>query len=715
MEEFNLGYSTKNIPIPEHKEYLKSLIQKTESLLRRMRWKAFFFLNPDAKRRQKETFGFNSTKTPMPVRELHEFENIMLKLIQDVKFKSTPSCSSNFQRELSKNAKEIRNDDNLLVAADKTTNFYRVAPVPYNKLLKSNITKTYKKAPSDTASQIEAEEKKIATNLDLDDRINITPKANAFVTLKDHKPNFKNKPTCRLINPSKSEIGKISKQILERINRKVVAATKINQWKNTSAVIDWYKNIPIKDKHSFICFDVVEFYPSITEDLLIKALQFASHYDKITDEEKHIIMQAKNSLLFHDDTAWRKKDATSLFDVTMGSFDGAETCELVGSYLLHQLPAKYRNQIGLYRDDGLAAFNTTPRRVELIKKDICKLFSDHNLRITIEANKKTVNFLDVTLDLCTGTFSPYMKPNSKPLYVHKDSNHPPSILRNIPIGINRRLSSISSDKTSFDKATKPYQDALQESGYDHKLEFNPVTNPATKKRTRHRNIIWFNPPYSANVDTNIGRKFLQIVDQCFPKAHVLHQIFNRNTLKLSYSCMPNMKAAISSHNKSVLKKEETNHNQVVTKKCNCIHKDECPLDQNCQTMGVVYQATVTRSDINKKETYIGLTNTTFKTRYNNHTSSFDTKKRDKGGTALAKYIWKLMDLKVTYSIKWNIIKKCQGYSNITKRCNLCLYEKYMIICHPEMCTLNKRNELVSTCRHRKSFLLCKSKAGTTVK
>ena len=156
MEQFNLGYSTKNIPIPEHREYLKSLIQKTESLLRRMRWKAFFFLNPDAKRRQKETFGFNSTKTPIPVRELHEFENKMLKLIHDVKFKSTPSWSSNFQRELSKNAKEIRNDDNLLVAADKTANFYRVGPVPYNKLLKSNITKTYKKAPSDAASQIEA-------------------------------------------------------------------------------------------------------------------------------------------------------------------------------------------------------------------------------------------------------------------------------------------------------------------------------------------------------------------------------------------------------------------------------------------------------------------------------------------------------------------------------------------------------------------------------
>ena len=72
------------------------MIEKTESLLRRMGWKAFFFLNPNAKRREKETFGLNSTKTPNPVRELHEFENKMLKLIQDVEFKSTLACSSNF-------------------------------------------------------------------------------------------------------------------------------------------------------------------------------------------------------------------------------------------------------------------------------------------------------------------------------------------------------------------------------------------------------------------------------------------------------------------------------------------------------------------------------------------------------------------------------------------------------------------------------------------
>ena len=126
----------------------------------------------------------------------------------------------------------------------------------------------------------------------------------------------------------------------------------------------------------------------------------------------------------------------------MGSYDGAETCELVGSYLLSQLPSEYGNKVGLYRDDRLAALVATPRQIENIKKHICKTFRDNNLRLTIEANKKFVNYLDVTLDLRTGCYKPYTKPNNTPQYLHRDSNHPPSILRNIPGRINRRLSNI---------------------------------------------------------------------------------------------------------------------------------------------------------------------------------------------------------------------------------------------------------------------------------
>ena len=100
---------------------------------------------------------------------------------------------------------------------------------------------------------------------------------------------------------------------------------------------------------------VVDFYPSITENL-IEALNFASKYVSITDEEKGLIIQAKQSLLFSDNETWCKKSSKTQFDVTMGSFDGAETCELVGSYLLSKLSPQYR-KLGLYRDDGLGAFD----------------------------------------------------------------------------------------------------------------------------------------------------------------------------------------------------------------------------------------------------------------------------------------------------------------------------------------------------------------------
>jgi hypothetical protein len=700
MEPMNLGYSIKNIPLAQPSDYLKCLINKTESLLRRMRWKAFFYLNPQAQSRQKETFGFNTTNSPKPVAELNEFESKILHLIQSVEFKKT-NCE--FQNQLSQSAKDIKKDDKLLIAADKTTNFYRMDPPEYNALLENSMTKTYKKATKNAASKIATEEKKIATSLDLADRIDTTAKSNAFVTLKDHKPNFSNQPTCRLINPSKSEIGIISKSILERINGKIVAATKSNQWKNTASVINWYMNIPNKSKHAFICFDIIEFYPSISEELLKKALKFASKFDTITDQEENIIIQTKKSLTFYENTPWCKKDTRSLFDVTMGSFDGAETCELVGSYLLSELPPQYRNQIGLYRDDGLAVFDAGPRKIESIKKIICKVFSEHNLRLTIEANKKSVNFLDVTLDLRTGAYKPFTKPNSKPLYVHHKSNHPPSIIRNIPLGINRRLSSISSDKESFDAAIPPYQEALKNSGYDHKLEFNPDTTK--KKRTRNRNIIWYNPPYSANVATNIGHRFLQLIDECFPKDNELRQIFNRNTLKISYSCMPSIKTIITMHNKSTLAKEQqTVKHNATARECNCRNKLECPLAGKCLTESVVYQATVTRMDNSEQDTYVGLTENQFKTRYRNHTNSFrNTIYRN--STELSKHVWTLKDSNVQFSIKWTIVKQSKSYSNITKRCNLCLYEKYIIICKPELCSLNRRNELVSTCRHRKKFLL----------
>ena len=113
-------------------------------------------------------------------------------------------------------------------------------------------------------------------------------------------------------------------------------------------------------------------------------------------------------------------------------------------------------------------------------------------------------------------FKPYMKPNNKIQYINKDSNHPPSILKNIPAAVNRRLCSISSNEAVFDAAAQPYQEALAASGFAPDLKYGPIQTPSKRKRNRGRKIIYFNPPYSANVATKIGAKFLKIIDTCFP-------------------------------------------------------------------------------------------------------------------------------------------------------------------------------------------------------
>ena len=192
-----------------------------------------------------------------------------------------------------------------------------------------------------------------------------------------------------------------------------------------------------------------------------------------------------------------------------------------------------------------------------------------------------------------------MKPGNTPLYVNYDSNHPPSILRGLPDAMNKRLSNILSDRRSFDSVAPPYQEALEKGGFDYNLKYN--TQPPKPKRHGNRNVIWFNPPYSVNVATNIGHKFLQAVDECFPQNHCLYKVFNRNTLKLRYSCMPNVHQIITAHNKTILDKQ-IKAPENPTKECNCRYKESCPLHGKCLTESVVYQATVTRKDSQQKKT-----------------------------------------------------------------------------------------------------------------
>ena len=145
--------------------------------------------------------------------------------------------------------------------------------------------------------------------------------------------------------------------------------------------------------------------------MLREALEWAGGLTEIGQLERDIIMNAKNTLLFSRSQPWCKKEPPNFFDVTMGSFDGAETCELVGLYILQKLSV-LGVDLGLYQDDGLGVSSKPKRAIENLKKKICKIFSEIGLRITIEANLSTVDFLDVTMDLKTGLHRPYTKPNN---------------------------------------------------------------------------------------------------------------------------------------------------------------------------------------------------------------------------------------------------------------------------------------------------------------
>ena len=162
----------------------------------------------------------------------------------------------------------------------------------------------------------------------------------------------------------------VSRKILEKINVKIGSLTSLNQWKNTSSVINWFNNIPNKASSVFIVFDIESFFPSISEELLKMSINYAKQFFNIPERDIDIIMHSRKSLLFHQDAAWVKKGDSGLFDVIVGSYDGAEVCQLVGLYILNRLSKKYdKKSTGLYRDNDLAVFsNISGPQADRIKK-----------------------------------------------------------------------------------------------------------------------------------------------------------------------------------------------------------------------------------------------------------------------------------------------------------------------------------------------------------
>ena len=121
----------------------------------------------------------------------------------------------------------------------------------------------------------------------------------------------------------------------------------------------------------------------------------------------------------------------------MRSNDGAEISKLVGLLMLSKLVHLFHdNSVGLYRDDGLGVLrDLSGPKTERLRKNVVKIFKDCGLSITSKTNLKIVDYLDVTFGLQNNSYKPYRKPDNLPVYIQKHSNHPPTILKELPKSI----------------------------------------------------------------------------------------------------------------------------------------------------------------------------------------------------------------------------------------------------------------------------------------
>ena len=209
--------------------------------------------------------------------------------------------------------------------------------------------------------------------------------------------------------------------------------------------------------------------------------------------------------------------------------------------------------------------------------------------------------------------------------------------------------------------------------------------------------MWYNPPYNCTVGTNVGKEFLKLIDECFPPGHKLHKIFNRRSVKVSYSTTPNVAQIIAAKNKKLLKPKEAEK-----RKCSCPKTKVCPLEKKCLSEEIIYQAIVSHPNAEPK-TYIGQSSTDFKARLGTHKQTFNDPNVSQ--TSLSKYVHKLKSQNIEPTISWKLIDRGKKYSPVSGVCHLCVREAYYIIFHPHLAKLNSRNEIFSSCGHKKMALL----------
>ena len=192
------------------------------------------------------------------------------------------------------------------------------------------------------------------------------------------------------------------------------------------------------------------------------------------------------------------------------------------------------------------------------------------------------------------------------------------------------------------------------------------------------------------------------IDKYFPPHHK-NKLFNRNNVKISYSCLPNIKSITNAHNRKILYRSPT----IGRRTCNCINTSQFPLQQRYLSNNILYQANITPLGENlETKVHYGICETTFQLRYANYKKS-SSHRNCKSDTELSNKFWKIKDNKHNANITWEILGRGrhQAYNTNSKRCSLCLNEKLKIVLHRDNNMLNRRTEILNKCRHKNKYAL----------
>ena len=192
----NINYSYKNIPIPNGHQYKLVLLRKIESFIRKH---IFFLMRLTAlKRRDGKNTGLK--RRPPHIREMDKFEAEMIGMVKEIRLRK---MRNNIQQKMYEDMRRIKESDGIFVKSDKLGNLYEIEKGKYKQMMFKEVVKHYRKAPPDLEKELNSEAKILAHRLGIVDKVEKYNTKNCFITIKDHKSDFKTNTECRLINPAK--------------------------------------------------------------------------------------------------------------------------------------------------------------------------------------------------------------------------------------------------------------------------------------------------------------------------------------------------------------------------------------------------------------------------------------------------------------------------------------------------------------------------------